>query len=105
MDCPLGHHLQVVQCVSRSVIISSLGVIANSITNLGGALIFTSLRGEETYRNREGAELHQTLRLILVVLLLDLDVSHLELLFLAEITKHTHIVTILAQRYNSALYF
>ena len=68
-------------------------------------MIFTSLKKEETYRNREGAELHQTLRLILVVLLLDLDVSHLELLFLAEITKHARIVTILAQRYNSALYF
>ena len=49
-----------------------------------------------TYSQWEGAELHQTLGLILVILLLDLDISHLELLLLAQLAEHPNVVAVLA---------
>jgi len=81
LDCPLGHHLQVVESVPGGVVVGRLGVSAHAVTN----------------RHGQRAQLHQALHLVVVILLLHLHVGHLELLLLAEVSQHANIVAVLSK--------
>ena len=100
LDCPLGHHLQVVESVPGGVVIGRLGVSAHAVTNLTEdviMLIIIAVNLARTHRHGQRAQLHQALHLVVVILLLHLHVGHLELLLLAEVSQHANIVAVLSK--------